>query len=83
MEKFKKEMMSIELYCSCVSEEYFDNNLREYYDFLHFELCKSELYCFYKKNYYKLKVPSSIMALGLDMNFYRELPCFICVSEIY
>ena len=83
MEKFKKEMMSIELYFACVSEEYFDYNLHKYYDFLHFELCKSKLNGFYGKNFYKLKSPSSIIALGLDMDFYRELPCFICASEIY
>ena len=83
MEKFKREMMSIELYFACVNEEYFDDNLLEYYDFLHFELCKSKPNFFYEKNFYKLKVPSSIIALGLDMDFYRELPCFICTSEIY
>ena len=83
MKKFKKEMMSIELYFTCVSEEYFDNNLCEYYDFVHFQLCKSKLNGFYGKNFYKLKVPSSIIALGLDMDFYRKLPCFICASEIY
>ena len=83
MEKFRREMMSIELYFACINEEYFDNNLYEYYDFLHFELCKSKLNGFYGKNFYKLKVPSSIIVLGLDMDFYRELPCFICASEIY
>ena len=83
MEKFKKEMMSIELYVTCVSEEYFVDNLLEYYDFVHFELCKSKHNGFYGKNFYKLKAPSSIIALGLKMDFYRKLPCFICASEIY
>lgn len=83
MEKFRKEMMSIELYFACVNEEYFEDNFREYYDFLHFELSNSEAHGLHGKYFYKLKSPSSIIALGLDMDFYRELPCFICASEIY
>ena len=38
MEKFKREMMSIELVFTCVGVEYFYNNFRDYYDFLSFEL---------------------------------------------
>lgn len=83
MENFKREMMSIELYFTCVSEEYFYNNLREYYDFLTFELCKSKIHGTYGKQFYKLKSFSDIQALGLDSDFHYKLPCFICASEIY
>ena len=83
MEKFKREMMSIELVFTCVSEEYFYNNLRDYYDFLSFELSKSKDDGHYGKYFYKLKSASGIVALGLDMDFYYGLPSFICASEIY
>lgn len=83
MEKFRREMMSIELVFTCVSEEYFYNNLRDYYDFLTFELSKSKDYGFHGKYFYKLKCASSIIALGLDMEFYSGLPSFICASGIY
>lgn len=83
MEKFRREMMSIELVFTCVNEEYFDYNLREYYDFLTIELCKSKDYGLYGKHFYKLKPASGIFALGLDMDFYDGLPSFICASEIY
>lgn len=83
MEKFKREMMSIELDFTCVSEEYFNNNLRDYYEFLTFELSKSKDYGLHGKYFYNLKSASSIIALGLDMAFYIGLPSFICVSKIY
>ena len=83
MEKFRKEMMSVGLYCACVSEEYFYYNLREYYNFFTSELCKSEAHGLYEKEFYKLKSLSDIQALGLDTNSYHVLPCFICASEIY
>lgn len=83
MEKFRREPMSIELIFTCVSEEYFYNNLRDYYDFLTFELSKSKDYGLHGKYFCKLKSASSIIALGLDMEFYSELPSFICASEIY
>lgn len=83
MEKFRRELMRVELYFTCVSEEYFNYNLREYYDFLSFELLETKLHGFYGKYFYKLKSPSSIIALGLDMDFSSKLPCFICASEIY
>ena len=83
MEKFKREMMSIELVFTCVSEEYFYDNLRDYYDFLSFDFSKSKDYGLYGKYFYKLKSASGIVALGLDMDFYYGLPSFICASEIY
>ena len=36
MEKFRREMMSIELLFTCVNEEYFDVHFRDYYDYLDF-----------------------------------------------
>lgn len=83
MEKFKRVMMSIELNFTCVSEEYFYDNFREYYDFLTFELSESKTHGLYGKHFYKLKSPAAIVAMGLDMDFYRKLPCFICAYEIY
>lgn len=82
MEKFRREMMSIELVFTCVSVEYFHDNFRDYYEFLTFEL-KSIDDCLHGKYFYKLKSASSIIALGLDMDFYCGLPSFICASEIY
>ena len=83
MEKFKREMMNIELVFTCVSVEYFYDNLRDYYDFLTFELCRSKEYGLYGKHFYRLKSASGIVALGLDRGFYYGLPSFICASEIY
>ena len=83
MEKFRREMMSIEILFTCVSEEYFYYNLREYYDFLTFELSKSKVHGTYGKQFYKLKSLSDIQALGLDSDFHYSLPSFVCASEIY
>ena len=83
MEKFRREMMSIEILFTCVSEEYFYYNLREYYDFLIFELSKSKVHGTYGKQFYKLKSLSDIQALGLDSDFHYSLPSFVCVSGIY
>lgn len=83
MEKFKREIMSIKLLFTCVNEEYFDVHFRDYYDYLDFELSKSEVHGLYGRYFYKLKSTSDIVALGLDMNFYDGLPSFICASEIY
>ena len=83
MEKFKREMMSIEFHFTCVSEEYFYNNLIQYYDFLTFTMNKSKAYGLYGKYFYKLKSQTDILYLGLDGSFYLGLPCFVCVSKIY
>lgn len=83
MEKFKRETIRIELHFTCVSEEYFYYNLREYYDFLTHKLYKSKVYGVYGKQFYKLKSLSDIQALGLDTDFHYRLPCFICASKIY
>lgn len=83
MEKFKKETMSVELYFTCVSEEYFNDNFREYYEFLSCKFVRSKEHGSYFKNFYKLKDFNSVIDSGLDMDFYYTLPCFICVSEIY
>ena len=83
MEKFKREMMSIELHFTCVSQEYFFDNLIRYYDFLVHKMCKSKDYGLYGKYFYKLKSQTDILYLGLDKSLYLGLPCFICVSRIY
>ena len=81
MEKFRKEMMSIELYFAHVSEKYFYDNLREYYDFLTLKLSKTKAPGTYGKEFYKLKNLSSIRDLELDFELYKTLPCFVCVSK--
>ena len=83
MEKFKREMMSIELHVTCVSEKYFFDNLREYYNFLTYRIFKSKDNCFYEQHFYRIKSPTDIHALGLDKDFYRKFPCFICASNKY
>ena len=83
MEKFKREMMSIELHFTCVSQEYFFENLIKYYDFLVHKMYKSKSYGLHGKYFYKLKSVTDIINLGLDKSFYLGLPCFICVSRIY
>lgn len=83
MEKFKRQPMSIELYFTCVSEKYFYDNLREYYDFLSCEFVRPKGHGSYIKNFYKLKVFNSVINTGIDMDFYYTLPCFVCVSKIY
>lgn len=83
MEKFRREMMSIELLFTCINEEYFDAHFRDYYYYLDFAFAKTEEYGVYRKMYYKLKPLSYISYLGLDKNMYLKLPCFVCASEIY
>ena len=83
MEKFKREMMSIELHVTCVSEKYFFDNLREYYNFLTYRIFKSKDNGFFGQHFYRIKSSTDIQALGLDKDFYRKLPCFICVSNKY
>ena len=83
MEKFRREMMSIELLFTCVNEEYFDVYFCDYYDHLYFDFSKSKEHGVYRKMYYKLKPLSYILDLGLDKNIYLELPCFVCASKIY
>lgn len=83
MEKFRREMMSIELHVTCVSEKYFLDNLREYYNFLTYRISKSKDNGFYGQQFYRIKTLTDIQALGLDKDFYRKLPCFICASNEY
>ena len=83
MEKFKRETISVEFRFTCVSEEYFYNNLIQYYDFLTFTMNKSKDYGLYGKYFYKLKSPTDILYLGLDGSFYLGLPRFVCSSKIY
>lgn len=83
MEKFRREPMRVELYVTCISEKYFFDNLREYYEFLSCNFVRSKQHGSYFKNFYKLKVFNSVIDRGLDMDLYYTLPNFICVSEIY
>lgn len=83
MEKFRRESMRVELYVTCVSEEYFNDNLRDYYEFLSCKSVRSKEHGSYFKTFYKLKGFKSVIDTGLDMDFYYELPSFICASEIY
>ena len=83
MEKFRREPMRIELYFTCVSEKYFYDNLRDYYDFLSCEFVRSKEHGSYSKDFYKLKVFNSVINSGLDMDYYYTLPCFVCASKIY
>lgn len=83
MEKFRREMMSVEVLFTCVNDDYFDDHFRDYYDYLGFDISKSEVHGVYGRYFYKLKSTSDIVALRLDMNFYYRLPSFICKSEIY
>lgn len=84
MEKFRREPMRIELYFTCVSEQYFDDNLRDYYEFLSCKCVRSKEHgsCF--KNFYKRKEFNSVILMGgLDIDFYYTLPGFVCASKIY
>lgn len=83
MEKFKREMMSIEILFTCVNDDYFDDHFRDYYDYLYFDFSKSEVHGVYRRMFYKLKSLSYILYLGLDKNIYLKLPSFVCASEIY
>ena len=83
MEKFRTEPMRVELYVTCVSEQYFNDNLRDYYEFLSCKFVRSKEHGSYFKNFYKLKAFKSVIDTGLDMDFYYTLPCFVCASEIY
>lgn len=83
MEKFRREPMRIELYFTCVSEQYFYDNLREYYEFLSCKCCRSKEHGIYFKNFYKLKVLIPVIDSELDMDFYNTLPCYVCAAKIY
>ena len=83
MEKFRKKMMSVEFHFTCVNEEYFQNNLIKYYDFLNFKMYNSKVHGIYGKYFYKLKTVTDILYLGLDKSFYLGLPWFVCSSKIY
>lgn len=83
MKEFIREPMRVELYVTCVSKEYFNDNLRDYYELLTYKYVKSKEHGSYFKDFYKLKGFKSVIGTGLDMDFYYTLPCFICVSKIY
>ena len=83
MKGFRTKEMSIKVRCTCVSDEYFRNNLRDYYSFLAYDLSESKKYGFYFKTFYKLISFSELICLGLDVRTYSEMPTYICSSKIY
>ena len=83
MKESRKKIMSIELYVTCVNDDYFDIHYSDYYYFISYEIKKSKLYGPYVKTFYKLKPIDFFMNSGLDVNLYRELPFYVCVSKIY
>lgn len=83
MEKFRIKKMSVKLYFSCVNDGYFNNNLRDYYEFLSCEICDSKIYGYYLKSFYRLRSFSELFALGFDAVKYSEMPTNICASRIY
>lgn len=83
MKQFRTKEMSVKLSFTCVSNEYFANNLRDYYVYFSSELCESKVHGFYFKTFYKLHSYSEFVVLGFDTNKYSELPAYICVSKIY
>lgn len=83
MKEFRKKNMKVSLFCTCVNDDYFDIHLRNYYDFMAFDLAKSKVHGTYSKCYYHLIGYASASSLGLDMRVYDDLPAFICTSNIY
>ena len=83
MEKFRTKTMSVKLICTCMNQEYFDNNYREYYEFITCDIASSKIHGYYNKRYYKIRSLKSLNSSGLDMDCYFNLPIFICTSKIY
>lgn len=83
MEKFRTKKMSVKINCTLMNEEYFDNNYREYYEFLSCEIAVSKTHGFYAKKFYKLKSVPLIIPSTFDLKLHANLPIFICTSKIY
>lgn len=83
MEKFRTKTMRVEIFCTCVNIEYFDSHFRKYYNFLTCEISSSKRHGHYNKRFYKIKSLQDFISLGLDIDRYSDLPCFVCASEIY
>ena len=83
MEKFRTKEMSVKINCTLMNKEYFENNYREYYEFVSCEISKSKRHGYYNKRFYKIKSLRVLNSLGLDMDCYFNLPIFVCASEIY
>lgn len=83
MKEFRTKEMSIKVRCACVNDDYFDLHYRDYYDYLTYELIKSESRGSYVKSFYKLKTFESVANFGIDEDLYCELPFFVCASRIY
>ena len=83
MKEFRTKEMSIKVRCTCVSDEYFRNNLRDYYSYLASDLSESKTHGFYFKTFYKLRSFSEIIDLGFDVDKYSKMPAYVCASKIY
>lgn len=83
MKECIKKTMSIELYVTCVNDDYFDIYYRDYYDFIYYETKISKLYGSYVRTFYKLKPIDFFINSGLDVDLYTELPFYVCASKIY
>lgn len=83
MKKFRTKEMSVKLTCTCVSNEYFTNNLRDYYEFLSCDFFESKTHGSYRKTFYKLRSFSELTDFGFDAIKYSEMPYYICASRIY
>lgn len=79
MYRFAVKRMSVPLSCACVSEDYFNKHLRDYYSFMSLQLPEQKVH----KVFYKLNTLSYIQSLGLNKTLYYRLPQYICVSNIY
>ena len=83
MEKLRTKTMRVKIPCALMNKEYFENNYREYYEFLSCDIAESKTYGFYVKNFYKLKCPPLIIPSTFDLELHANLPIFICTSKIY
>lgn len=80
---FRTKQMSIKVRCACVSNEYFTNNLRDYYEFISLDFFESKVHGFYRKTFYKLRSYSECIDLGISSDKYSEMPAYICTSILY
>lgn len=83
MKEFRMKELRFKICCACVSNEYFINNLRDYYGFISCDYSESKKHGFYSKTLFMLRNFSEICDLGIDSNKYSELPLYVCVSKIY
>lgn len=83
MKEFRTKEMSIKVRCACVSPEYFENNLCDYYEWIAYDFARSKVHGTYMKTIYKLKPSYSPAFSDIDEDFYCQLPPYVCKSIIY